>query len=270
MNKNYAAITDKCFINAPFDRLQNDLLPFFVENKLQPEIGLEGQCLWECSKNDFETIAKIFQQQGLACTLHAPFHDLAPGGFEDKIVAMSREKLKRAFALVSVFHPKSIVCHLGYEAKKHDSGFDRWLATSLTTWKPLIQLAESEGTVVMFENTYESDPVAHKRLFTELHAENVGFCLDTGHLLAFAGTGYQPWLAELSPWLGQLHLHDNDGTTDAHKALGKGIFNFFHLFKALKKRQPAPLLTLEPHSEEDLQLSLEYLYATGLLELLSA
>jgi len=268
MINDYPDITNRCFINAPFDRLQSDLLELFTERQIQPEIGLEGEWFWNCLPDDFEKIALIFQQQGLDCTLHAPFHDLAPGGFEKKIVALSREKLKRAFALIPVFCPKAIVCHLGFEANKHQSQFDRWLETSLTTWKPLVELAASFGTRVHFENTYELDPVAHKRLLQELDAENVGFCLDTGHLMAFAGTGWRLWLEELTPWLGQLHLHDNDGTSDAHLALGAGIFDFFDLFGYLKANDLRPLVTLEPHTKQDLLHSLAYIDQTGLFDLL--
>ena len=268
MNKKYSAITGRCFVNAPFDRLQKDLLGLFIDRRIQPEIGLEGGWFWDCSPDNFEKIALILQQQGLDCTLHAPFHDLAPGGFEPRVVALSREKLQRAFALIPIFRPKAIVCHLGFEANKHQARFDRWLETSLATWQPLIDLAASAGTLVHFENTYETGPMAHKRLLQELDGDNVGFCLDTGHLMAFANTGWQPWLDELEPWLGQLHLHDNDGLTDAHQAPGTGNFDFPSLFQHLNNNNLCPLITLEPHSEHDLQLSMQYLHSTGLLDLL--
>ncbi|HHB75546.1 MAG TPA: sugar phosphate isomerase/epimerase [Desulfobulbus sp.] len=268
MIDNYPDITKKCFINAPFDRLQNELLELFTGNRIQPEIGLEGAWFWDCPFGNFEKIARIFQEQGLDCTLHAPFHDLAPGGFDKRIVALTREKLGRAFALIDLFRPRAIVCHLGFEENKHQAQFDRWLETSLSTWKPLVELAASSGTKVHFENTYEQGSVAHKRLLQELDAENVGFCLDTGHLMAFAGTGWRPWLKELGPWLGQLHLHDNDTTTDAHLALGAGSFDFFDLFGYLKENNLRPLVTLEPHSRQDLLHSLAYIDKTGLFDLL--
>ncbi len=268
MIDDYSDITNRCFVNAPLDRLQKDLLEMFTDRRIQPEIGLEGECFLDCSPDDFKKIALAFQQQDSHCTLHAPFHDLAPGGFEKRIVAVSREKLQRAFALIPVFRPKAIVCHLAYEENKHQTQFDRWLETSLITWKPLVQMATSSGTQVHFENTYETTPMAHKRLLQELDADNVGFCLDTGHLMAFAGTGWRSWLKELEPWLGQLHLHDNDGSTDAHHALGAGNFDFFDLFNHLHEKNLRPLVTLEPHSKQDLFLSLEYIARTQLFDLL--
>jgi sugar phosphate isomerase/epimerase len=162
-----------------------------------------------------------------------------------------------------VFKPQSIVCHLGFEENKHWSKFDRWLATSLETWQHLLEIADRYNTPVMFENTYETSPEVHRILFQQLDAPHLGFCMDTGHLTAFAHTSWQPWLEQLSPWLGQLHLHDNNGQGDNHLALGLGTFNFQSLFTSLNKG-PLPLLTLEPHSKEDLRQSLDYIQKTSL------
>jgi sugar phosphate isomerase/epimerase len=270
MDHNFSNITSKCFINAPLERLQDDLLELFINHRFRPEIGLEGKCLWQQSQDDFAHIARVLDEQNLSCTLHAPFHDLVPGGFEQRVVELSREKLRRAFELIPIFKPQSIVCHLGFEANKHLAQFDRWLETSITTWKPLVELAESAGIRVMFENTYETNPFAHKQLLSEFDSKNVGFCLDTGHLLSFAGTGRQPWLDELGPWLGQLHLHDNDGTSDAHIAIGTGCFDFPGFFQDLRQKKIFPLITLEPHNEQDLWLSLENIAQSGLFNILGA
>ncbi len=263
----YADITKKCFVNAPFDQLKDDdLLPLFLENRLQPEIGLEGSCLWDLPVSAFQTMADHFQKNDLQCTIHAPFFDLSPGGFDQRVVEVTREKLGRAFDLLKIFKPQSIVCHLGFEENKHRGKFDRWLETALATWRPLLETAVKHDTRVMFENTYETSPDVHKILFEQLNANsnNLGFCMDTGHLTAFAHTSWQPWLAELFPWLGQLHLHDNDGKGDNHVALGQGIFNFQELFTYLNENQSNPLLTLEPHTREDLWQSLAFIRETGI------
>jgi sugar phosphate isomerase/epimerase len=252
-------ITSRIFINAPIDRLRTDLLDLFLRHKFQPEIGLEGGALWTLAREDWSALAQTLASHGLSCTLHAPFHDLAPGGFEPEIIRISRKKLALAFDLLPVFKPRSIVCHLGFEIFKHGANMERWLETSVTTWQPLVARAQDQGVRVMFENTYEATPEAHRLLFNELDPAGTGFCLDTGHLLAFARTSFEPWLDELGPWLGQLHLHDNDGRMDGHLGLGKGIFDFQALFKALDNFQPDPICTIEPHSQDALWQSLSYL-----------
>ena len=82
----YAHITQKCFVNAPFEQLYDgELLDLFITNRLQPEIGLEGNSLWELNVADFNKIADTFQECDLQCTLHAPFFDLSPGGFDKRV-----------------------------------------------------------------------------------------------------------------------------------------------------------------------------------------
>lgn len=266
-HKKYSSITSRCFINAPLERLQKDLLDVFTNHHFQPEIGLEGNCLWEQDTEDFTAIAKTLQKHNLNCTLHAPFHDLAPGGFDTRIVELSREKLGRAFALLEIFKPQSIVCHLGFEDNKHGSNIERWLETSVATWTELINTAEAAGTKVMFENTYETNPLVHRQFLSALDTNAMGFCLDTGHLMAFAQSEMEPWLDELGPWIGQLHLHDNDGKGDDHIGVGEGIFDFPKLFQHLKNKQLSPLITLEPHSEKDLWLSLENITRMNLFDI---
>jgi sugar phosphate isomerase/epimerase len=261
----YREITDTCFINAPFDQLRDgELLPLFLEHGLQPEIGLEGNSLWDLPAPAFAEIADQFKERELACTLHAPFFDLSPGGFDRRVVEVTREKLALAFDLLPVFQPRSIVCHLGFEENKHRSKLDRWLDTAVATWEPLLQTAADHDVQVMFENTYELGPDVHGLLFERLQAPHLGFCLDTGHLTAFARSHWRPWLDVLANRLGQLHLHDNDGAGDHHLALGLGSFDFQDFFEFLGRHRLHPIITLEPHSQEDLWQSLAYIHETKL------
>lgn len=262
----YSHITKKCFINAPYDQLESGLLDFFVQNSLQPEIGLEGECLWNVPHENFQRTADTLRENDLPCTLHAPFFDLAPGGIDSKIREITRDKLRKAFELIPVFRPESIVCHLGYDDNKHSYKLDRWLKHSIETWQELIGIATDNDTLVMFENTYETNPDIHYKLFSETNSPQLRFCLDTGHLTAYAGTPWQLWTDKLLPWLGQLHLHDNQGSRDEHIAIGHGVFNFSELIDFLVQEKRFPLITLEPHSQEDLFLSLENLARTNLLD----
>jgi sugar phosphate isomerase/epimerase len=255
----FAGLIPRLFINAPFERLQNDLLRLFLDNRLQPEIGLEGSCLHEKPLADFRQIAWAFKDEGLACTIHAPFGDLAPGGADPAVLAATRAKLRKAFELIDLFEPVSIVCHLGYEENKHGYRQEEWLANSLETWEELLAIAESSRTPVAFENTYETSPDMHRRILGALDSRYARFCLDVGHVMAFAGNTWQDWLDPLLPWLVQLHLHDNAGSRDDHLAIGEGDFDFAGLFDFLRRQNQRPVITIEPHREEGLWNSLSAL-----------
>ncbi|MEN8199404.1 MAG: sugar phosphate isomerase/epimerase family protein [Thermodesulfobacteriota bacterium] len=266
--ENFDHITSRCFVNAPWYDLKERYLELFLKWKMQPEIGLEGLCLYEESEANFREMAEILRRNKLSCTLHAPFFDLAPGALDPEILAASRNKLRKAFSLIPIFKPKSIVCHLNYEENKQGYKREQWQAAALGTWGKLAEIAGQHGCRLMLENTYESSPEPHETILTELGDKGCGFCLDVGHLLTFAKSPWQDWLPRLSPWLGQLHLHDNDGGKDHHLGLGLGDFDFPELFQFLAANRLQPLITLEPHSEEDLWESLTYLDRTRLLDLL--
>lgn len=255
----YPHITSQCFVNAPFGRLETDLLELFVDNRIQPEVGLEGDFLYTHSHKDFRRIADIFKKENLQCTLHAPFFDLAPGAVDPKIRQASRDKLRRAFELIEIFEPVSIVCHLGYEENKHGFKKNEWCDIALETWQQMLNVAESFQTPMMLENTYETIPEMHGKVLAALDSPYARFCLDAGHTMAFAGSSWENWLPELAPWLGQLHLHDNMGDSDVHLAVGQGVFDFAGLFFYLQKNGLTPIVTLEPHQEEGLWQSLEAL-----------
>ena len=137
---------------------------------------------------------------------------------------------------------------------------DGWVEKSVETWSALARGFRKTGTILFLENVYERSPDDLLDLFKALRQEEVGFCLDTGHQAAFSAAPLDRWVQVLGPYLRQLHLHDNRGEEDEHLALGQGSIDFKSLFGILKTtiRIP-PVLTLEPHKENDLWPSIEYL-----------
>ena len=265
MDQKLSHIIANCFVNLPFDQLPQygELLR---NHHIQPEIGLEGEILFNFSRHDFQKMAELLQAEGLRCTLHAPFGDLFPGARDKRILEASRDKLRRCFELVEIFKPVSVVCHLNYEENKHSYFLDDWFSNSLATWLEFLTIAEQNSTIIMFENTYETSPDIHLRFLDTLNSPHARFCLDTGHLMAFAQSSWQNWLPVLEKRLGQLHLHDNHGNRDEHLPVGAGDFDFAALFSYLKKQKLTPLVTLEPRSEIDLWESLKALDRLALFD----
>ena len=265
MQPSLANILSRCFVNIPFAEF-GKYKNLVLKHRVNPEIGLAGDALYSYGKHDFIDLAKFLKNEGLRCTLHAPFNDMMPGALDKYILKATRDKLRRCFDLIEVFKPISVVCHLGYLDCVHSYGLEQWLDNSLETWQMLTNIAESQNTPVMFENTYETGPHIHKVLFETLDSPSARFCLDVGHLLAFARTPWHKWLTILEPWLGQLHLHDNNGFRDEHLPIGKGCFDFAALFSFLQTKKIKPILTLEPRSESDLWESLNALDRLGIFD----
>lgn len=254
----YRHLTSRCFVSFPFRRLQQEL-DFVLANRLQPEIGLEGDVLYTATATEYREVARTLETAGLSCTLHAPFFDLAPGALDEKILAASRAKLSLAFGLIKIFRPISVVCHLSYEQNKQGYKEEAWFAAALATWRELLAVAEAGNARLMLENTYETGPGQHLRMLRTLASPAAGFCFDAGHTLAFAKGHWQDWFPAMLPWLGQLHIHDNNGERDEHLPPGRGIFDFPGFSAFLRDNRLAPILTLEAHNEAFIRESLEAL-----------
>ena len=247
----------------PFRLLKDKYLPLVLENRINPEIGIDAQVIDTYSRKDFTEMASLLQQEGLLITLHGPFYDLVPGGIDKKILKATRDRLKEAFDLIPVFEPLSVVCHTGYDRKRYDEVKDEWLETALETWTPLVKDLQGTRTTLMIENVYERTPSMLLKLLKGLNAEKVGFCFDTGHMSAFSETNMHGWLKALGSRIKELHLHDNNGIRDDHLPIGAGKIDFDILFEYMEKNRLRPIITIEAHKKKWLWQSFEALSRSG-------
>jgi sugar phosphate isomerase/epimerase len=247
-------------VNIPFTMLWNSYLERILEEDLNPEIGLDATALENFNRDDFRKVAEKLRERGLVVTLHGPFIDLSPGSPDPQIRDLTRRRYEQVAELVPLFRPMTVVCHAGYEARRYGFLGEAWYQNSLKMWHWLAHRLNNEGTKLMLENVFEDDPEDLKTLFGNLDPEKVGFCLDVGHCSAFSSTPVENWIHCLGPYIGQLHLHDNFGRKDDHLCLGKGNIDFKGFFSLLMETlEGQPIVTLEPHREEDVRPTLAYL-----------
>lgn len=253
-------IIQKIQVNIPFTMLYESYLSRIMEYGINPEIGFDASALDRFSSSDFENVAKQIHKRGLIITLHSPFMDLSPGSPDPAVLALTRHRYEQMSQLVPVFQPRTVVCHTGYDHKRYWGSKDIWIQNSQEMWSWFAESIWKDGAILMLENVYEHNPQEFVELYGGLRDQKVGFCLDTGHQAVFSRVDLSAWLEALGDDIRQIHLHDNLGISDDHLALGKGKIDFRMLFEYLRvnKAHP-PIITLEPHREEDLWPSLEYL-----------
>ncbi len=260
LDEHLQPIIDKVQVNIPFGMFFDGYLELFESAGLNPEICMDAEALERYTKADYEKIARIFKSNGRTITFHGPFADMVPGSQDPGFLQLTRKRLQQTVELIEIFEPVTIVCHPGYDYRRHSYYREAWLATSLETWQAAAEEISRAGSRLMLENVYETDPEQMLPLFSQLDGVDVGFCFDIGHHYAFGNVPMDAWLTALEPYLGQFHLHDNSGADDEHRALGQGEISLVPLFDYLQaKESNPPVLTLEPHRVEDLVPSLEYL-----------
>ena len=257
--RRYGKLLDQVQVNAPYRQLVDQYLDSFLHYGINPEIGFDALALETASQEAMAEMARLMEEQGRTITFHGPFMDLGPGGLDERIREVTAWRLQRTMELVPLFRPLSVVFHAGYDERRYHAHRAEWLSGSLATWEPLMQQAEEMGVVIHLENVYEQTPEMILTLIEEMDSENLGFCLDMGHMNVFGEVALAEWLDALGPHLKEVHLHDNNGHSDSHGPIGSGTAPFKELFQYLHDQEKRPLVTLEPHEEATLWASLENL-----------
>ena len=66
-----------------------------------------------------------------------------------------------------------------------------------------------------------------------------------GHGNAYSPVGVEDWLRRCAPWISHFHLHNNDGTRDAHAPLFHGSIPMRELLEMALDMCPGATFTLE-------------------------
>jgi sugar phosphate isomerase/epimerase len=243
-------------INVPYPMLLRRI-DFAIQNQIHPEIYFCAEDLDASRQEDLQRISKALEENQLEVSIHGPFMDLSPGGVDQKIKEVTRDRLLKTIELAHFFNPKMIVFHPGYERWKFDGNINLWLESSLETWRPLVKEAEERGLTLAIENVFEEGPEPIKRLLEGIHSPRFQFCFDTGHHNVFSKSLLSVWMEALGGFLSEVHLHDNHKEMDEHLPVGEGEFDFHQFFTLLSQLNLNPLYTVEPHEEAHLQRGLE-------------
>ena len=112
------------------------------------------------------------------------------------------------------------VLHLGWQGDGWDDRCEGWAREAVAE---LVPVARAAGVKLLLENIISSGTRISKlmTLLDEVDPTGeVGLCVDLGH--AHIEGNIVEELATALPRLDHLHVHDNDGTTDAHLPPGRG------------------------------------------------
>ena len=100
-------------------------------------------------------------------------------------------------------------------------------------------------------------------IVTAVNDNRFKLCLDVGHAAKCdANDDVRGWMMRMLPFLGHVHLHNNDGERDAHNALGDGIIDMALFIRDTAETAPDVNFTIETSCGK---ASVDWLKANGFL-----
>ena len=244
-------------VHVPFDKIE-EYSDFIIKNSLNLEIYFSSAILDIISSNTVFKVQKMLEHKP-SLSIHAPFMDLSPGAVDSQVRKATLKRFSQVLDIAEILKPKAIVFHSGYEKWKYALNIDLWLEKSLLTWGPLNAKATAMGVKIAIENIFEEEPASLIMLMEEMNSDNFGICFDTGHFNLFSKAPLEAWIAALKPYIIELHLHDNNRTSDQHLPVCDGTFDFKGFFELLGDRNC--IYTLEAHSTQSVLKSMKSLQA---------
>lgn len=224
------------------------------------EVYVDGESLDKHTASEIQNIGTLFTKYGLKKLIHGPIYDLNPGSLDAYIRQVSQERIKQTVSLCEKLNIRHIVFHHGFHHIYYKTHREKWLENSFGVWQPAAEYCLRKNISLAIENSLDPEPSIILELIEGINSPNFRACFDIGHFNAFGQKSPLEIFALYPPeYISEIHLSDNLGDFDTHLALGKGNIDFQAFFQLLDSKEIDPIITIEPHSLEDLKPCLEYL-----------
>ncbi len=246
-------------VHIPFKKLASEL-DAIIEARINPEIYLDGDYLANADTLVLDEIRKRLDEYNLRVTMHGPYMGTSPGSPDEQRRISTVEVYRTALRAAAHLRPVNIVLHAGYNEDRYNGDIDWWLHQSMKTWGEVVKEAEDIGVTIAAENIFEKNPFPLRTLSETVGSPRFGICIDTGHLNIFSEIPLEEWFVSIAEHVKEVHIHDNNGSSDEHLPIGEGNIDFTTLFKALKENSPEALLTIEPHGDDAIRRGLKAIH----------
>ncbi len=233
------------YLSTPLERIK-ERIDFLRKNQFHPEIRLSHTgILSRISNREVGELREQLEENSLSTFTHAPFFGLDVASIDSGIAKYSMDILTMGAEVSSALGAGIMVIHTGFLPQFSRYGRKLWFSNWRERMPPLIRKASRMGVRLALENTWDHRPEIMEWLIHPLKGEEVGVCIDTGHLNVFSEASLIRWWELLGDRVVAVHLHDNDGLSDDHIIPGRGTFEFESFARLLAGRMDMPLLDFE-------------------------
>ena len=168
------------------------------------------------------------------------------------------DEIKRALEIAETVPFRYLIQHLGVAGEEYD---ERKTDYAFSALEEINLFARQRGVEVLLENTPNELAYAERLLmFLDATHLNLNVCFDVGHA-HMRGSVDNEYRA-LKPRIRSTHVHDNNGTDDAHLFPGKGTVDWARAMDLLRSAGGQYPLLLELREVQEMQHPVESTRAT--------
>lgn len=174
--------------------------------------------------------------------LHAPFNELFPCAIDPKARQLAACRFRQAVERAQTYGAEKVIIHGGYNPMMY---FPVWyVEQSIPFWKAFLRELP-DGITICLENVLEEVPELLLDVVKRVADPRLRLCLDIGHVNAYSKVPVLDWLEISAPYISHFHIHNNDGSRDAHAALYEGSLPMREFLKRMDCLCPDATVTLE-------------------------
>jgi sugar phosphate isomerase/epimerase len=188
----------------------------------------------------FITDPAVFESYSQDFVIHAPYHGMNIASLFEAIRNASVQVMTDCFAVAAEIGAP-VVMHPGYHAwDQEKGGAEQQFQKSL---RELRDAATDHSLTFWFEN------MGDMNYFHLRTPEDIGLLGDTGFTLDCGHANLNHCLpAFLKTRFSHMHIHDNNGRSDTHSAVGEGTIDFFPVMAALRRTKATAVLEVKDYA----------------------
>lgn len=213
-----------------------------------------GYCLDEIEKTIEQYRERLLKLEYGALSVHGPFLDLNPSSNDTLIRKVTKERFEQAYEAARELKADKIIYHSCFLPRVNF--LEGWTDLMVPFWMDFLE--DKDDTIqIHMENVFDPTYECLREVVEKVNHPAFSLCLDLGHANHASLLPITEWVEELSSIIGHIHIHDNDGITDGHLAVGEGNIPWEEVFATLGNCCPQVDYTIENARLKDVKQTLE-------------
>lgn len=244
-----------------FDRLEESLL---LSKEYDTAFEYDDFCDYpiysddEAIKRRIDAYLSLDRNRGKD-TVHGVFKDICFAATDPVIREYSRKLGQKSMMIAKELGCKGVVFHTLFIPNLLKTAAYREMVTDSFSGYVSSLAAEFTDLEIYVENTFETTPDVILGIMDRTSSfSNIKVCLDYAHA-AISGTAPEEWIEKLAPYIGHMHLNDNDLKADLHQPVGDGSVDYRKFKELVLEKKTDTTMLIEMASIENARKSLKYL-----------